>query len=95
MERTPTTGSIRRRSTAGLKSKSWCKDHLSGPFGQKPEGPAATQVKTFKFHHDQIKTVQAAIDRAKEIAGAENDSAALEIICKDYVEGGATLSATT
>jgi hypothetical protein len=61
-------------------------DHLAGSAGQKPSSSTATQVKTFKFRDDQIKTVQAAIDRAKKIAGAEDDSAALEIICRDYAE---------
>ena len=40
----------------------------------------------------RIKTVQAAIDRAKKIAGAEDDSAALAIICEDYAEGRTTLT---
>jgi len=63
-------------------------DHLAGSAGQKPSSSTATQVKTFKFRDDQIKTVQAAIDRAKEVAGAEHDTAALEIICRHYLEGG-------
>jgi hypothetical protein len=40
----------------------------------------------------QTKTVQAAIDRAKKIAGAEDDAAALEIICGDYASGGTTVA---
>ena len=35
--------------------------------------------KTVKFRDDQIKTVQAAIDRAKKIGGAVDDWAALEV----------------
>jgi hypothetical protein len=35
---------------------------------------------------------QAAIDRAKKIAGAEDDSAALAIICEDDAEGRTTLT---
>jgi hypothetical protein len=49
-------------------------------------------VKTFKFRDDQIKTVQAAIDRAKKIAGAADDSAALAIICDDYGDPRTTVT---
>ena len=68
-------------------------DHLAGSAGQKPSSSTATQ--TFKFRDDQIKTVQAAIDRAKEVAGAEHDTAALEIICyicRHYLEGGTEMT---
>ena len=61
---------------------------MAGSAGQKPSSSTATQVKTFKFRDDQIKTVQAAIDRAKEVAGAEHDTAALEIICRHYILAG-------
>jgi hypothetical protein len=44
------------------------------------------------FRDDQIKTVQAAIEKAKKIAEAEDDSAALAVICEDYAGGGTTLS---
>ena len=72
-------------------------DHLAGSAGQKPSSSTATQVKTFKFRDDQIKPVQAAIDRAKEVAGAEHDTAALEIICRHYIcrhylEGGTEMT---
>ena len=60
------------------KIKQLVQEHLAGSAGWKPKGSTATRVKTFKFRDDQIKTVQAAIDRAKKIAGAEDDSAALE-----------------
>ena len=53
-------------------------EHLAGSAGRKPKGSTATRVKTFKFRDHQINRVQAAIDRAKKIAGAEDDSAALE-----------------
>jgi hypothetical protein len=59
---------------------------LARSAGRKPKGPTATRVKTFKFRDDQINRVQAAIDRAKKTAGAEDDSAALEIICGDYAD---------
>jgi hypothetical protein len=74
------------------KIKQLVQEHLAGSAGWKPKGSTATRVKTFKFRDDQIKTVQAAIDRAKKIAGAEDDSAALAIICEDYAEGRTTLT---
>ena len=74
------------------KIKQLVQEHLAGSAGRKPEGSTATRVKTFKFCDDQIKTVQAAIDRAKKIAGAEDDLAALAIICEDYAEGRTTLT---
>ena len=67
-------------------------EHLGGPAGRKPEGSTATRVKTFKFRDDQIKTVQAAIDKAKKIAGAEDDLAALAVICEAYADGRTTLT---
>ena len=67
-------------------------ESLAASAGQKPGGSTATQVKTFKFHHDgQVKAVQAAIDKAKKTAGAPDDPEALVFICNDYVEGGTTL----
>ena len=59
--------------------------------GRTPKGSTATRVKTFKFRDDQIKTVQAAIDRAKKMAGAADDSAALTIICEDYADRRTTV----
>jgi len=64
----------------------------SRPAGRKPEGSTATRVKTSKFRDDQIKTVRAAIDRAKNIAGVEDDSAALAVICEAYADGRTTLT---
>src|SRR5271166_2655919 len=72
--------------------KQLVQEHLAGSAGRKPEGSTAARVKTFKFRDDQIKTVQAAIDRAKEIAGVEDDSAALAVICEAYADGRATLT---
>jgi hypothetical protein len=66
------------------KIKQLVQEHLAGSAGQKPKGSTATRVKTFKFRDDPVKTVQAAIDRAKKIAGTEDDSAALEIICNSW-----------
>jgi hypothetical protein len=59
------------------------------------EGPVAggtttTHIKTFKFHDDQVKTIDAAIEKAKATSGTSVDSAALELICLDSV-GGQTL----
>ena len=44
-------------------------------------------VKTFKFHDAQVKTVDAAIEKAKATSGTSSDSAALELICLHYVGG--------
>jgi hypothetical protein len=52
---------------------------------------AHPRVKTFKFRDDQIKTVRAAIDRAKKIAGTEDESVAPECICRDYAENQITV----
>ena len=59
-------------NTAGADARQECSHG-----GHPGSSSTATQVKTFKFRADQIKTVQAAIDRAKEVAGAEHDTAAL------------------
>ena len=72
--------------------KQLVQEHLTGSAGPKPEGSTATRVKTFKFRDDQIKTVQAAIDRAKNIAGVEDDSAALAVICEAYADGRTALT---
>ena len=53
-------------------------------------GTTTTHIKTFKFHDDQVKTIDAAIEKAKATSGTSVDSAALELICLDYV-GGQTL----
>ena len=50
-------------------------------------GTTATHIKTFKFHDDQVKTIDAAIEKAKATSGTSVDSAALELICLDYVGG--------
>ena len=47
-------------------------------------------MKTFKFHEDQVKTVDAAIEKAKKSSNTPHDSVALEYICQDYM-GGSTL----
>ena len=78
------------RSRAEIKQL--VQEYLGGSAGRKPEGSTATRVKTFKFRDDQIKTVQAAIDRAKNIAGVEDDSAALAVICEAYADGRTTLT---
>ena len=62
------------------------------PFRALRRTTRATGVKTFKFRDDQIKTVQAAIDRAKKIAGAEDNSAALAVICEAYADRRTTLT---
>ena len=53
-------------------------------------GTTATRSKAYKLHEDQAKTVEAALEKAKATSGASVDSAALELICLDYL-GGQTL----
>ena len=53
-------------------------------------GTTATCLKTYKLHEDQAKTIDAAIEKAKATSGTSVDSAALELICLDYL-GGQTL----
>lgn len=50
-------------------------------------GTTATHIKTFKLHDAQVKTIDAAIEKAKATSGMSVDSAALELICLDYVGG--------
>jgi hypothetical protein len=45
-----------------------------------------TRKKTFKFHDGQMASVDAAIAKAKEVAGAQDDEAALEYICRDFAD---------
>jgi len=71
--------------------KQMVREHLAGSAGRKPKGSTDTGVKTFRFRDDQINRVQAAIGRAKKLAGAGDDSAALEIICGDYVDNQTTV----
>jgi hypothetical protein len=59
---------------------------LARSAGRKPKGATAARVRTFKFRDDQITRIQAGIDMAKKIAGAEDDSAALEIVCGAYAD---------
>ena len=47
-------------------------------------------IKPFKLHDDQVKTIGAALEKAKATSGTSVDSAALELICLDYL-GGQTL----
>jgi hypothetical protein len=42
---------------------------------------------TFKVHSDQKATIEAAIAKAKEAAGSDVSTAALEFICMDYLGG--------
>ena len=53
------------------------------------ETTKATKVSTmtFKVHEDQKETIRTALDKAKEEAGTEYDTVALEGICIQYMEG--------
>ncbi len=48
-----------------------------------PDNPVST--KTFKLHDDQKKVVMDAIGDAKQKAGTDVDSVALELVCQDYL----------
>ena len=63
------------------------KKHLVSSGEAVAGGTTATHVKTFKFHDDQVKTIDAAIEKAKATSGTSVDSAALELIRLDYVGG--------
>lgn len=43
---------------------------------------------TFKLHEDQKETINAALEKAKEISGTTVATAALEFICTEYMAGG-------
>jgi hypothetical protein len=66
------------------------KKHLVASGEAVAGGTTATHIKTVKFHDDQVKTIDTAIEKAKATSGTSVDSAALELICLDYV-GGLTL----
>jgi hypothetical protein len=53
-------------------------------------GSTGTHIRNFKLDDAQEKTVNAAFEKAKATSGTSADSAALELICLDYV-GGQTL----
>ena len=63
------------------------KKHLVASCEAVAGGTTATHIKTFKFHDDQVKTIDAAIEKAKATSGTSVDSPALELICLDYVRG--------
>jgi hypothetical protein len=74
--------------------KKLMQEHLAGSGAQKRDESSPEPVKPFKFllRDEQVKAVQAAIDRAKEIAGVPHDSAALEVICRGYMDREMTMS---
>ncbi len=44
-------------------------------------------VLTFKAHEDQVPTINAALDKAKEVSGTAHATVALEFMCMDYLGG--------
>lgn len=50
-----------------------------------PDNAVTVVTKTFKLHEDQKKTVDAALEKAKEAATTDVDTVALEFICLDYL----------
>jgi hypothetical protein len=61
------------------------KAHLT-PASTAHHGSSTSQFKTFKFHEDKAKAIEAAIDKAKKTSHTHDDTAALEYICLDYVD---------
>jgi hypothetical protein len=51
-----------------------------------------TQVKTFRLQDGQSQCIRAAIDKAKKFNDTDRDSAALEAICQNYIEGHPTMT---
>ena len=64
--------------------KTLVQEYLAGPAGQKPAGSAAAQIKTLKVRDNHFEAVQVAIDKAKALSGAQDDSTALRVICRHY-----------
>lgn len=67
------------------------REHRLGSAKQKPGAQTDTDVRTFKLQGDQIQSIQAAIEKAKKFHGTVNNSSALEVICRDYMETAVTL----
>ena len=61
------------------------RQHLSPSGVPKASSSKATHSKTFKLHGDQIKTVNAAIEKRKTADNLTDDADALESICQDYL----------
>jgi len=61
------------------------KDKMKGKALTGPEDPMTTKVMTFKVHGDQDKTIQAALEKAKESANTKVATVALEYICIDFL----------
>ena len=59
---------------------------------QKHGARTDTQVKTFRLQDGQSQCIQAAIEKAKKSNATDRDSAALEAICQNYIEGQATMT---
>ena len=66
-----------------LKLQQELKEYYSSPGD---EGVSVSpEVMKFSFYPDQVETVSAAIDKAKEAGNTSHDSVALEYICLEYV----------
>jgi hypothetical protein len=61
------------------------RQHLSASGVPKASSSKATHSKTFKLHGDQIKTVNAAIEKGKTAYNLTDDADALESICQGYL----------
>jgi hypothetical protein len=60
----------------------------NAPQAIEDQASSTVTTMTFKVHEDQKETIQAAIDKAKEISGTTVATAALEFICTEYIAGG-------
>jgi hypothetical protein len=61
--------------------------HLASTGKANATTSTATHLKSYKLHDDQDSTVDAAIKKAKQASGTQDDSVALENICLDYLGG--------
>ena len=59
---------------------------------QKHGAQPDTQVKTFRLLEGQSQCIRAAIEKAKKFNATDHDSAALEAICQNYIEGQTTMT---
>jgi hypothetical protein len=68
------------------------REYSSGSAKQKHGAHTHAQVRTFRLQDGQNQRIQVAIEQAKKLTSAVDDSAALEVICQDYMEGRVTIT---
>ena len=62
------------------------REHSLHSAKRKSGAETALQVTTLRLRGSQTQSIQAAIEKAKKLNNTEHDSAALEVICQDYME---------